>query len=121
MAGVPVFQITLSAMLVSMFVAPFLINRAARLSVDLGRGDWAHKATVIHNIAVHSLDLGQHVVICGYGRTGQRILDRRRFRAAALRNRRWSIRQAQGFSSAAMSLMQMESHPKSTSCSAIST
>ena len=70
-----VFQITLSAMLLSMFIAPFLIARAARLSGDLGRGDWAHKATVIHNIAVHSLDLGQHVVICGYGRTGQRIAE----------------------------------------------
>ena len=69
------FQITLSAMLLSMFIAPFLIGRAARLSGDMGRGDWAHKAAAIHNIAVHSLDLGQHVVICGYGRTGQRIAE----------------------------------------------
>jgi Kef-type K+ transport system membrane component KefB len=53
------FQITLSAMLLSMFIAPFLIDRAARLSGDLGRGDWAHKATVIHDIAVHSMDLGR--------------------------------------------------------------
>ena len=70
-----VFQITLSAMLLSMFVAPFLIERAARLSGDLGRGDWAHKATAIHDIAVHSMNLGKHVVICGYGRTGQRIAE----------------------------------------------
>jgi len=70
-----VFQITLAAMLLSMFIAPFLIERAARLSGDLGRGDWAHKATVIHNIAVHSLDLGGHVLICGFGRTGERIAE----------------------------------------------
>jgi CPA2 family monovalent cation:H+ antiporter-2 len=70
-----VFQITLSAMLISMFVAPFLINRAARLSVDLGRGDWAHSATIIQDVAVHSMDLKNHVVICGFGRTGQRIAD----------------------------------------------
>ena len=69
------FQITLSAMLLSMFIAPFLIDRAARLSGDLGSGDWAHKATVIHDIAVHSMNLGSHVVVCGYGRTGQRIAD----------------------------------------------
>ncbi|MCX7149759.1 MAG: cation:proton antiporter [Rhodocyclales bacterium] len=69
------FQITLSAMLLSMFIAPFLIARAARLSGDMGRGDWAHKAVVIHNIAVHSLDLGQHVVVCGYGRTGECIAE----------------------------------------------
>ena len=73
--SVSAFQITLSAMLLSMFIAPFLIDRAARLSGDLGRGDWAHKAAVIHDIAVHSLDLGQHVVICGYGRTGKRIAE----------------------------------------------
>ena len=73
--SVSAFPITLSAMLLSMFIAPFLIDRAARLSGDLGRGDWAHKAAAIHNIAVHSLDLGQHVVISGYGRTGQRIAE----------------------------------------------
>jgi CPA2 family monovalent cation:H+ antiporter-2 len=70
-----VFQITLSAMLISMFVAPFLISRAAKLSVDLGRGDWAHNATVIQDVAVHSMDLKQHVVICGFGRTGERIAE----------------------------------------------
>ena len=73
--GVSAFQITLSAMLLSMFIAPFLIARAARLSGDMGRGDWSHKAAVVHNIAVHSLELGQHVVICGYGRTGERIAE----------------------------------------------
>jgi CPA2 family monovalent cation:H+ antiporter-2 len=70
-----VFQITLSAMLVSMFIAPFLISRAARLSVDLGRGDWAHSVTIIQDVAVHSIDLKNHVVICGFGRTGQRIAE----------------------------------------------
>ncbi len=70
-----VFQITLSALLVSMFVAPFLISRAARLSVDLGRGNWAHTATVIQDVAVHSMDLTQHVVVCGFGRTGARIAE----------------------------------------------
>jgi len=73
--GVSAFQITLSAMLLSMFIAPFLIARAARLSGDMGRGDWSHKAAVVHNIAVHSLELGQHVVICGYGRTGERTAE----------------------------------------------
>jgi CPA2 family monovalent cation:H+ antiporter-2 len=73
--GVSAFQITLSAMLLSMFIAPFLIARATRLSGDMGRGDWSHKAAAIHDISVHSLDLGEHVVICGYGRTGQRIAE----------------------------------------------
>jgi CPA2 family monovalent cation:H+ antiporter-2 len=68
-----VFQITLSAMLISMFIAPFLIARAARFSGELGRGDWAHQTQVIHDIAVHSLVLENHVIICGFGRSGERI------------------------------------------------
>ena len=68
-----VFQLTLSAMLLSMFVAPFLIEWAARRSGELGRGDWAHKAKTIHDIATKSFGLEDHVIICGYGRTGERI------------------------------------------------
>lgn len=71
--GNDVFQITLSAMLASMFVAPVLINRASRLGSQLARGDWAHKAKAIHDIAAASMDLADHVILCGYGRTGERI------------------------------------------------
>jgi monovalent cation:H+ antiporter-2, CPA2 family len=68
-----VFQVTLSAMLISMFLAPFLIERAARFSGELGKGDWAHKAKAIHDISTRSFGLEDHVIICGYGRTGQQI------------------------------------------------
>jgi CPA2 family monovalent cation:H+ antiporter-2 len=71
--GNEVFQVTLSAMLVSMFLAPFLIERVARLSGQMARGDWAHKAASIHEVAVAGFALDQHVIICGYGRTGSRI------------------------------------------------
>ena len=68
-----VFQVTLSAMLLSMFLAPFLIERAARLGGEMARGDWAHKAKAIHDIAVAGFALERHVIICGYGRTGQHV------------------------------------------------
>lgn len=68
-----VFQVTLSAMLVSMFLAPFLIERAARYSGEMTRGDWAHKAKAIHDIAVGAFGVEDHVIVCGYGRTGQQI------------------------------------------------
>ncbi len=68
-----VFQVTLSAMLISMFLAPFLIERAARVSGELGKGDWAHKAKTIHDISTKSFGLEDHVIICGYGRTGEQI------------------------------------------------
>jgi CPA2 family monovalent cation:H+ antiporter-2 len=73
--GNDIFQITLSAMLVSMFLAPFLIERIARLSGQMARGDWAHKAASIHEVAVAGFGLDQHVIVCGYGRTGSRIAE----------------------------------------------
>ena len=71
--GDDVFQVTLSAMLISMFIAPFMIEWAARLSGQLAKGDWAHKAKAIHDIAVGAFSMDQHVIICGYGRTGERV------------------------------------------------
>ncbi|MHB1360065.1 MAG: cation:proton antiporter [Rhodocyclaceae bacterium] len=68
-----VFQLTLAAMLISMFIAPFLIERTARLSGQIAHGNWAHKAKAIHDIAVAGFALENHVIICGYGRTGGRI------------------------------------------------
>ena len=55
--GQDVFQLTLSAMLVSMFVAPFLIEWAARFSGQIARGDWAHKAKTLHDIAVGAFSM----------------------------------------------------------------
>ncbi len=68
-----VFQLTLSSMLISMFVAPFLIEWAAKKSGEMARGDWAHKAKTIHDIAVGSFAKENHVILCGYGRTGAQI------------------------------------------------
>ncbi len=67
------FQLTLSAMLLSMFIAPFMIERAARYAGQLSRRDWAVKAKSIHDIATKSFGLEGHVIICGYGRTGAHI------------------------------------------------
>lgn len=75
LVGRDVFQVTLSAMLISMFAAPFLIERAARLSGQMAKGDWAHKAKAVHDIAVAGFGMADHVIICGYGRTGGRIAE----------------------------------------------
>jgi CPA2 family monovalent cation:H+ antiporter-2 len=73
LVGTGVFQVTVSAMLISMFLAPFLIERVSRMTGLMSRGDWAHKAKVIHDIAVGGFGLDRHVIVCGFGRTGQQI------------------------------------------------
>ena len=75
LVGTDVFQVTLSAMLISMFVAPFLINRALRVTGQMVKGDWAHKAKAVHDIAVAGFAMDKHVIVCGYGRTGGRIAE----------------------------------------------
>jgi len=68
-----VFQVTLAAMLISMFIAPFLIERVARLGGEMARGDWAHKAKAIYEVATSAFGMEDHVILCGYGRTGEQI------------------------------------------------
>ena len=68
-----VFQVTLAAMLISMFIAPFLIERVARLGGEMARGDWAHKAKAIYDVATSAFGMEEHVILCGYGRTGEQI------------------------------------------------
>ncbi len=68
-----VFQLTLSAILVSMFIAPFLIAWVVERTGELTRNDWGQKAKDIHSIAVGSFGKEHHVILCGYGRTGEQI------------------------------------------------
>ena len=68
-----VFQLTLSAILVSMFIAPFLIAWVVSRTGERTRNDWGQKAKDIHSIAVGSFGKENHVILCGYGRTGEQI------------------------------------------------
>lgn len=45
----------------------------ALLSGQLARGDWAHKAKAIFDISAAGFGMEQHVIICGFGRTGGQI------------------------------------------------
>jgi CPA2 family monovalent cation:H+ antiporter-2 len=60
-------------MVLSMLAAPFLVERSAALARRWIASDWMYRAMEIHNIAVRSMGAEQHVVICGYGRTGQNL------------------------------------------------
>jgi CPA2 family monovalent cation:H+ antiporter-2 len=68
-----VVQPVLAAMLLSMLAAPFLVERSDQLARRWGRSDWMHRAMELHNIAVRSMSSSEHVVVCGYGRSGQNL------------------------------------------------
>jgi CPA2 family monovalent cation:H+ antiporter-2 len=69
----PVMQPVLAAMLLSMLAAPFIVERSGQIARRWSRSDWMHRAMELHNIAVQSMATDQHVVICGYGRSGQNL------------------------------------------------
>ncbi|MBI5006336.1 MAG: cation:proton antiporter [Nitrosomonadales bacterium] len=68
-----VMQNVLAAMLISMLVAPFLIQHAEFIVRRLSPEEWMNRAMQMHQIAVSSMASNQHVIICGYGRSGQAL------------------------------------------------
>ncbi len=66
-------QPMLAAMLLSMLATPFIVERSGRIVRHWTRSDWMHRAMEVHNIAVQSMAADKHVVICGYGRSGQNL------------------------------------------------
>lgn len=75
-----IFQSTLAVMLLSMFIAPFLINGSARVAAKIER-DWSSDDAAkvpqhLPNGGLPSLsEFDQHVLICGFGRTGHVVAE----------------------------------------------
>ncbi len=71
-------QVVLAAMVLSMLTAPFVLHYSSAIVSRLCKSEWAGKAKELHDIVVKSFGTSGHVLICGYGRSGQnfaRILD----------------------------------------------
>ena len=75
MINTQIAQPLLAGIILSMLAAPVMLRFNQPLTVKLfcrGRGDETLPAEAC--IAAASRDLGQHVIICGYGRLGQNLL-----------------------------------------------
>jgi CPA2 family monovalent cation:H+ antiporter-2 len=66
-------QLVVAAMLLSMLVAPFLIQASDRLALRWSSTEWMLRSIALHRVATQSLATERHVIVCGYGRTGQRL------------------------------------------------
>ncbi len=71
--GAEITQPVLAAMVVSMLLAPILINRMDSLTRLLAGSEWAGRAKEVHDIAVKTFGKTKHVIVCGYGRSGQNL------------------------------------------------
>jgi len=66
-------QIILAAMLLSMLIAPFLIQYSEAIARRLSAAEWTNRAMQLHKVAIQSMDSKSHVIICGYGRSGSAL------------------------------------------------
>ncbi|OAI78987.1 potassium transporter [Ralstonia solanacearum] len=61
------------AILAAMLLAPFLIQYSDAIAMRLSRTDWLMQSLAMTKIAAQSLQTERHVIICGYGRSGQNL------------------------------------------------
>jgi len=68
-----VLQIVLAAVILSMLLSPFIIERSEHLVRRFSAADWMYRAMALHTIAAQTMSAEGHVIICGFGRSGQNL------------------------------------------------
>ena len=69
----------LASMVLSMLATPFIIMYSNRIVMKLVASEWLQQSLQMTTIARKSINTAKHVIICGYGRSGQnmaRMLER---------------------------------------------
>jgi monovalent cation:H+ antiporter-2, CPA2 family len=63
----------LASMVLSMLATPFLVLYSNRIVNRLSASDWLMQSVALTTIAKRSIASERHVIICGYGRSGQNL------------------------------------------------
>jgi len=90
-------QVLLAATLLSMLLAPLLLARMESIVLHLVESEWTQRAVALHSLAVRSMATRGHVIVCGYGRSGQALaqfLEREAIPVIALDSDPERVRQA---------------------------
>ena len=97
--GGVILQVVLAAMVLSMLLAPLLIHNIDRIVRRLTANDWLARAAQLTAVASQAMARQEHVIVCGYGRSGQnlaRLLDAEDLSFVALDNDPLRVREASG-------------------------
>jgi CPA2 family monovalent cation:H+ antiporter-2 len=92
-----VSQVVLAATLLSMLVAPLIMARTERIVLYFVESEWTERAVALHSLAVKAMSTRAHVIVCGYGRSGQalaRFLEREKIPVIALDSDPERVREA---------------------------
>ena len=90
-------QVVLAATLLSMLAAPLILARMESIVLHFVESEWTQRAVALHSLAVKSMAQKGHVIVCGYGRSGQALaqfLEREKVPVIALDSDPERVRQA---------------------------
>ena len=66
-------QVVLAAALLSMLFTPLILARMERIVLYFVESEWTQRAVALHSLAVKAMSTRGHVIVCGYGRSGQAL------------------------------------------------
>jgi len=66
-------QVVLAGTLLSMIVTPLLMANTERIVLYFVESEWTQRAMALHQLAVKTMATQGHVIVCGYGRSGQAL------------------------------------------------
>ncbi len=64
-------QVALTALVLSMLLAPFIVQYSERLVLRFVASEWLARSMQLTQIAAQSMSSEKHAILCGFGRNGQ--------------------------------------------------
>jgi len=68
-----VVQVVLASMVLSMLLAPFLIEKSDKIVLKFSANEWMLQSLTLTKIASRSMATSKHVIVAGFGRSGQSL------------------------------------------------
>jgi CPA2 family monovalent cation:H+ antiporter-2 len=66
-------QVILASMVLSMLAAPFILAKSDAIAMKLSSNEWMMQSLALTQIAARTMTTQKHVIIAGFGRTGQNL------------------------------------------------
>ena len=66
-------QLVLASMVISMLLAPFIIAKSDAIVLKLSANEWMMQSLALTQIATRTMSTQKHVIIAGFGRSGQNL------------------------------------------------
>jgi len=68
-----IIQLVLASMVLSMLVAPFLIEKSDQIVMKISSNEWMLQSLQLTQIATRTMASQKHVIVAGFGRSGQSL------------------------------------------------